>query len=84
MEILCVVLGFIFVLSSTHICHYCLFTKKDVKRKGSERCTVGNGETGKGQSSRVLELGPRGGLTHSRSLKLRTDIIYSDRIIARM
>ena len=27
-EIICVVLGFIFILSSTHICHYCLFTKK--------------------------------------------------------
>ena len=33
MEILCVVLGFIFVLNFTHICHYCLFTKKVVKRK---------------------------------------------------
>ena len=33
MEILCVVLGFIFVLYFTHICHYCLFTKKLVKRK---------------------------------------------------
>ena len=28
MEIICVVLGFIFVLNFTHICHYCLFTKK--------------------------------------------------------
>ena len=33
MEILCVVLGFIFVLNFTHIAHYCLFTKKVVKRK---------------------------------------------------
>ena len=33
MEILCVVLGFIFVLNFTHICHYCFFTKKVVKRK---------------------------------------------------
>ena len=33
MEILCVVLGFIFVLNFTYICHYCLFTKKVVKRK---------------------------------------------------
>ena len=28
-----VMLGFIFILSSTHIGHYCLFTKKVVKRK---------------------------------------------------
>lgn len=33
MEVLCVVLGFIFVLNFTHIAHYCLFTKKVVKRK---------------------------------------------------
>ena len=33
MEIGCVVLGFIFVLNFTHIAHYCLFTKKVVKRK---------------------------------------------------
>ena len=33
MEISCVVLGFIFVLNFTHICHYCFFTKKVVKRK---------------------------------------------------
>ena len=33
MEILCVVLGFIFVLNFTHICHYCFFTKKVVERK---------------------------------------------------
>ena len=33
MEILCVVLGFIFVLNFTHIAHNCLFTKKVVKRK---------------------------------------------------
>ena len=33
MDISCVVLGFIFVLNFTHICHYCLFTKKVVKRK---------------------------------------------------
>ena len=33
MEVLCVVLGFIFVLNFTQIAHYCLFTKKVVKRK---------------------------------------------------
>ena len=33
MEILCVVLGFIFFLNFTHIAHYCLFTKNVVKRK---------------------------------------------------
>ena len=33
MKILCVVLGFIFFLHLTHIAHYCLFTKKVVKRK---------------------------------------------------
>ena len=33
MEIAFVVLGFIFVLNFTHICHYCVFTKKVVKRK---------------------------------------------------
>ena len=33
MEIGCVVLGFIFVLNLSHIAHYCLFTKKVVKRK---------------------------------------------------
>ena len=33
MENLCVVLGFIFFLNFTHIAHYCLFTKKVVKRK---------------------------------------------------
>ena len=33
MEISFVVLGFIFVLNFTHICHYCFFTKKVVKRK---------------------------------------------------
>ena len=33
MEILCIVLGFIFFLNLTHIAHYCLFTKKVVKRK---------------------------------------------------
>ena len=33
MEISCVVLGFIFVLNFTHVCHYCFFTKKVVKRK---------------------------------------------------
>ena len=33
MEILCVVLGFIFFLNLTHIAHYCLFTKKVVERK---------------------------------------------------
>ena len=33
MEYLCVVLGFIFFLNFTHIAHYCLFTKKVVKRK---------------------------------------------------
>ena len=33
MEISSVVLGFIFVLNFTHICHYCFFTKKVVKRK---------------------------------------------------
>ena len=27
------VLGFFFVLNFTHICHYCVFTKKVVKRK---------------------------------------------------
>ena len=32
-EISCVVLGFIFVLNFTHICHYCFFTKKMEKRK---------------------------------------------------
>ena len=33
MEILCIVLGFIFFLNLTHIAHYCLFTKKVVKKK---------------------------------------------------
>ena len=33
MEVSFVVLGFIFVLNFTHICHYCVFTKKVVKRK---------------------------------------------------
>ena len=33
MEILCVVLGFIFFLNLMHIAHYCLVTKKMVKRK---------------------------------------------------
>ena len=33
MDISCVVLGFIVVLNFTHICHYCFFTKKVVKRK---------------------------------------------------
>ena len=33
MEILCVVLGFIFFLNLTHIAHYYLFTKKVVERK---------------------------------------------------
>ena len=33
MEILCVVLGFIFFLNFTHIAHYCMFTKKVVKIK---------------------------------------------------
>ena len=33
MEILCVVLGFIFFLNLTHIAHYCLVTKKMVKTK---------------------------------------------------
>ena len=35
MEILRVVLGLIFVLNFTHICHYCLFTKKSGKKEGS-------------------------------------------------
>ena len=33
MEIGFIVLGFICVLNLTHICHYCIFTKKMVKRK---------------------------------------------------
>ena len=33
MEIGFIVLGFIFVLNLTHISHYCIFTKKMVKRK---------------------------------------------------
>ena len=33
MEIAFVVIGFKFVLILTHICHYCVYTKKVVKRK---------------------------------------------------
>ena len=33
MEIGFIVLGFICFLNMTHICHYCIFTKKMVKRK---------------------------------------------------
>ena len=40
MEILCVVLCFIFVFSSRHICHYCLFTKKVVKSRIRETPTL--------------------------------------------
>ena len=52
MEILCIMLGFIFVLSSTHICHYCLFTKKDVKRKVVRDVQL---EMGRLAKARVLE-----------------------------
>ena len=40
MEYLCVVLGFIFFLNCTHIAHYCLFTKKIVKKKVARNVSI--------------------------------------------
>ena len=40
MEYLCVLLGFIFFLNCTHIAHYCLFTKKMVKKKVARNVSI--------------------------------------------
>ena len=40
MEYLCVVLGFIFFLNCTHIAHYCLFTKKILKKKVARNVSI--------------------------------------------
>ena len=40
MEYLCVMLGFIFFLNCTHIAHYCLFTKKIVKKKVARNVSI--------------------------------------------
>ena len=40
MEYLCVELGFIFFLNCTHIAHYCLFTKKIVKKKVARNVSI--------------------------------------------
>ena len=44
MEYLCVVLGFIFFLNCTHIAHYCLFTKKIVKKKVDRNVSIEMGK----------------------------------------
>ena len=44
MEYLCVVLGFIFFLNFTHIAHYCLFTKKIVKKKLARNVSIEMGK----------------------------------------
>ena len=40
MEYLCVLLGFIFFLNCTHIAHYCLFTKRIVKKKIARNVSI--------------------------------------------
>ena len=47
MEYLCVVLGFIFFLNFTHIAHYCLFTKKIVKKKVARNVEIEMGKLAK-------------------------------------
>ena len=47
MEYLCVVLGFIFFLNFTHIAHYCLFTKKIVKKKVARNVQIEMGKLAK-------------------------------------
>ena len=51
MEILCIVLGFIFFLNLTHIAHYCLFTKKVVKRKVARDVQLELGKLAKAPSA---------------------------------
>ena len=44
MEYLCVVLCFIFFLNFTHIAHYCLFTKKILKKKVDRNVSIEMGK----------------------------------------